>query len=468
MSVEVVDREHEIGQLRELAANPPALVILRGRRRIGKTFLLRVALTGERVVHFQAEEQPRALHLEAFARECSRIVPGVPPLSFATWADALQFVGDQASQVGPLVIALDEFQYLASSDQGLVSTIQRLWDQWDSRKTPIMLVLSGSALSFMQGLLTGSKPTFGRSVHRPVLLPLSYRDCASFAPEGSSADALIERFAVLGGTPQYQRWAGSRSLARILSEVILPPDAALHSEPEHLIRLEEGIREPGPYFGVLQAIAEGYSSTSTIAGRLEVKQQLATQYLSRLQQLGYIAKVEPLEPGGKSAARGHWKMIDPYFRFWFRYVLVNRSRLARGRLREVADEIRGDLASFIGPVFEDICRYWVGRYSALGDGALEVGSWWSRRGDVEVDVVTLEKRGYGVLGSCKWWSKRVGTAELDDLHRARAVLGPKAAQAKLALFARSGFTSDVVERASLENVTLVSADDLFDGRPRGQ
>ncbi|MEI6452917.1 MAG: DUF234 domain-containing protein [Actinomycetes bacterium] len=462
MPMEVVDRQREIAGLRELAAHPPALVILRGRRRIGKTFLLRVALTGDRVVHFQAEEQPRALQLEAFARECSRLVAGAPPLSFGTWADALQFAGDQASHVAPLVIALDEFQYLASSDQALVSTIQRFWDQWDAQRTPVLLILSGSALSFMQGLPTGSKPTFGRSAYRPVLLPLTYRDCTAFAPEGASADALIERFAVLGGTPQYQRWAGSRPLARIISETILPPDAALHSEPENLIRLEDGIREPGPYFGVLQAIAEGYTSTSTIAGRLGVKQQLATQYLSRLRQLGYVARVEPLEPGAKGAARGHWKTLDPYFRFWFRYVLVNRSRLARGRIAEVAGEIREDLASFIGPVFEDVCRDWVGRCSALGEGALEVGSWWSRRNDVEVDVVTLDRRGYGLLGSCKWWRKRVGVAELDDLHRARAALGPKAAQAKLVLFARSGFSRQVEERAALENVSLVGLADLFD------
>ncbi|MBM3147276.1 MAG: hypothetical protein FJ000_05200 [Actinobacteria bacterium] len=462
MLTEVIDREREIGQLRELAADPPALVILRGRRRIGKTYLLRVALTGDRVIHFQAEEQPRTLQLEAFAKECSRLIPGAPPLSFAAWADAFRFIGDQAAQAGPLSIALDEFQYLASSDPALVSTIQRFWDQWDSDRTPVMLVLSGSALSFMQGLLTGSRPTFGRSVYRPVLLPLTYRDCAAFAPHGASSDTLVERFAVLGGTPQYQRWAGSRSLARILSETVLPPDAPLHSEPENLIRLEEGIRGPGPYFGVLQAIAEGYTSTSTIAGRLEVKQQLATQHLSRLQQLGYVARVEPLEPGHKGAVRGHWKTIDPYFRFWFRYVLVNRSRLARGRIDEVAAEIREDLPSFTGPVFEDICRDWVGRYSALGDGALEVGSWWSRRSDVEVDVVTLQKKGYGLLGSCKWWRRRVGVAELDDLYRARAALGPNAAQARLVLFARGGFTRELAERAALENVTLVGLTELFD------
>lgn len=459
----VVDRTCEIEHLQELAASPPALVILRGRRRIGKTFLLRVAFTGDRVVHFQAEEQPPALQIEAFARECRRLLPGAPPLRFGTWSDALQFVGDQALQTGPVVVALDEFQYLAASDSALVSIIQRFWDQWDAQGVPVTLVLCGSALTFMDGLLTEAKPTFGRSAYRPVLLPLSYRDCAAFAPEDGSLATLVERFAVLGGTPQYQCWAGSRSPARILSEVVLPPDAPLHSEPENLIRLEDGIREPGPYFGLLQAIAEGYSSTSTIAARLEMKQQLATQYLSRLRQLGYVARVKPLEPGARSTARACWRTIDPYFRFWFRYVLVNRSRLARGRIREVAADILNDLPTFIGPVFEDICRDWVGRYSALGEGALEVGSWWSRRSDTEIDVVTLEKNGYGLLGSCKWWRKRVGSAVLDDLYAARAALGPKAARARLALFARGGFTAEVRERAALENVTLVGLEELFGG-----
>ena len=145
----------------------------------------------------------------------------------------------------------------------------------------------------------------------------------------------------------------------------------------------------------------------------------------------------------------------------FRYVLINRSRLARGRIEEVVSEIRADLSNFIGPVFEDICRDWVGRYSPLGEGALEVGSWWSRPLDVEVDVVTLHKKGYGLLGSCRWRSRRVGAAELDDLYRARATIGPAAAQARLVLFSRSGFTAQLAERAAQEDVRLVGLTDLF-------
>jgi AAA+ ATPase superfamily predicted ATPase len=462
MPMEIVDREREIEQLREFASQPPALVVLRGRRRVGKSFLLRVALTGDRVISLQAELQPRPLQLEAFARECSRLIPGAPPLDFHDWATGLGFVEQQARVGGPVVVILDEFQYLAASDRGLESTIQRLWDRWDADAVPVMLVLCGSALSFMAGLLGADRPTYGRSVYRPLLLPLSFRDAAAFAPAGASPVELIERFAVLGGTPQYQHWAGRRSLSEAIANTILPTDAALHSDPEHLVRAEAEIREPGPYFGALEAIAGGYATTTAIASRLEIKQQLADRFLSRLQELGYVIRVVPLEPTGRGTRRSHWRIGDPYFRFWFRYVLPNRSRLARGRITDVMQEIGRDLSTFVGSTFEDCCRDWVGRCSPLGEGALEVGSWWSRKHDVEIDVVTLDKSGYALLGSCKWWSKKVGENVLDELYEARTALGPKAAQARFAIFSRSGFTTGLVRRAEREGVALVQATDLFD------
>lgn len=459
--MDIVDREREIQELTELAARPPGLVVLRGRRRVGKTFLLRVALPGERVVSLQAEEKPLPLQLEAFARECSRLLPGVPPLAFSGWGEAFEFVEHQGRTGGALVVILDEFQYLVASDPSLESTVQRFWDRWDSDGVPVLLILSGSALSFMNQLLSGTRPTFGRSAFRPLLMPLSYRDCSAFAPANSPPTSLIERYAVFGGTPQYQKWAGQRPLFDAIERTCLLPDAPLHSDPEHLIREEAGIREPGPYFGTLEAIAGGHTGTSAIAARLQIKQQLATKFLSRLQELGYVARVEPREPGGKASGRGYWKIADPYFRFWFRYVFPNRSRLARGRSSELLAEIRHDLSTFVGPIFEDCCREWLGRYSSLGGDAIEVGSWWSRRSDVEVDVVTLTKKGYGVLGSCKWSTRQVGENVLDDLYHVRGVLGRPATRAALVLFSRAGFTQAVRTRAKDEGITLVEVADLF-------
>jgi AAA+ ATPase superfamily predicted ATPase len=456
----VIDRQREIAQLQALASAPPGLVILSGRRRVGKSFLLRVALNGDRVVYFQAEEQPLPLQLAAFARVCSELVGGAP-LAFPDWEAVFSFLDAQAKAQGPLVVAFDETQYLAARDPGLVSAIQKWWDRWDHEDTPILLVLSGSALAFMAGLLSGSKPTHGRSVYRPLLQPLDYRDAAAFALKGSSPVELIERYAVIGGTPQYQRWAGERPLGQVIRDVILSPDAPLHRDPEHLIREEDQIREPGPYFGTMEAIADGLRQSGEIATRLGIETPLLTSYLNRLRKLGYITKVEPLEPGGKGRSRGYWKIDDPYFRFWFRYVLPNSSRLARGRITEVAKRIEQQLPTYVGHVYEDVCRDWVGRLSPLGATADEIGSWWNRKSDIEIDVVGINKKGYTILGSCKWWKDEAGENVLDDLLEGRAALGPKAGRAELAIFSKCGFNDKLTARAENEGVHLITVDDLF-------
>ena len=462
MQVQIVDRERELEQLRGHAAHPPALVVLRGRRRVGKSFLLRVALADQpRLVSYQAEERPAAPQLEAFAAECARIVPGNPPLAFASWADALAFLEAQARDGGPLVVVLDEFQRIAASDAGIESVIQNAWDRFDHEQVPITLILCGSALSFMDGLFQGGKPTHGRSTYRPLLLPLSYRDIAPFSPPALDEIALIERFSVLGGTPQYQRWAGQRPLPDVLRDVILTPDAPLYDDPEHLIREEEAIRERASYFGVLEAIARGASDPTAIGGRIGQTSQAVTQLLNRLAQLGYVVKVEPVEPRHTGRSRGYWKIADPYFRFWFARVLPNRSRLARGRTDEVADEILAGLPGFTSFVFEDCCREWIARHSQLGADADEIGSWWSRRSDVEVDVAAVHNDRYTLLGSCKWTTQPFANSDLIELETARDVIGPKAARAALVAFSKSGFTEHVEERAALGEVRLFRPVDLF-------
>jgi hypothetical protein len=130
----------------------------------------------------------------------------------------------------------------------------------------------------------------------------------------------------------------------------------------------------------------------------------------------------------------------------------------------VLAEIERDLENYTGLTFEEVCRAWVGRYSQLGTAVDRIGSWWSRKGDAEIDVVAMRRRDYVLLGSCKW-SSRVGEGVLNQLYEHRALLGPRAAQARLAVFSRNGFTSSLVARAAAENVSLLTAADLFAAEP---
>jgi uncharacterized protein len=456
---ELVDRDEESAQLRTALLERPALVVIRGRRRVGKSYLLSVAFTSQRMLAFQADEQDERGQLDLFALEAARLLPGAPPVAFVSWDEALRFVDAQARSE-PLCLVLDEFQWLCRAQPALPSILQRHWDRWQRDRVPIVVAVAGSALSFMEGLLGDDSPLYGRATYRPLLNPLDYRQAGGFTSR-TDPEHRLRRFAMLGGTPQYQVWAGDLPLRRTLIDRILTRGRPLYDDPLHLLRTGEGVRSPGSYLSVLWAIARGDTRFSEIANRTNLRGQPLTERLSRLQELDYIEFKTPSDPKDLSR-RGTYRITDPYFRFWFRYVFPNRSRLELGRVEEVAAEIEGDLDSQLGHVFEDCCRVWLGRYAPRElTGPLDgLGAWWTRGGEVEVDVAGHHHGRYTLLGSVKW-SATVGVRVLDQLAEARDLLGARAARARLVLFARRGFTPELRERAQRDGVVLVTAQDLF-------
>lgn len=455
----LVDRRREQLLLRDALDRAPSLIVLIGRRRVGKSFLLAHTVGDRRVVSFQGDEQSERQHLDMLANEAGRTLLGSASLSFDTWDGALEFLGEQARRE-PLIVVLDEFQWLKSAQPALDSIIQRHWDRWDREGTPISLVLSGSALTLMERMLERGAPLFGRATARPRLTPLDYRDAAEFA-DTEDPEALLRRWAVLGGTPQYQLWAGPGSLRSVIERSVLAKDAPLYDDPRYLLREGEGIRDPGTYVSILRAIAGGRRHHNEIAQRAGVPTGNLLRKLERLEDLGYIAPHTPLALDGR-VDRSRYEIADPYFRFWFRYVAANRSRLESGRVSEVLGEILEDLDNTMGWAFERCCRRWVSAYAdedAVG-APREVGSWWSRDGKTEIDIVGVRGHRYTLVGSCKW-RRTVGIEALADLLRLHDALGPNAARARLALFAREGFTDELHRAATADDVLLVSARELF-------
>lgn len=454
-----IDRDREQAQLREASEQAPSFAVVVGRRRVGKSFLLANALAGERVVSFQGDEQGERQHLELLAEEAGRALLGMPALRFDDWDGALGFFGAQAAQA-PLTLVLDEFQYLWDAQPALDSIIQRHWDRWQREGVPILLVLCGSALSLMERALEHGSPLYGRATLRLLITPLDYRFASEFARTGDP-EKLLRRYAVLGGTPQYQVWAGPGELRATIRDRILTKGAPLYEDPLHVLREGEGIRDPGTYLAILSAIARGATHHNEIAQQAGIASANLSRKIERLEALGYVQPVFPLA-AGSSEDRSVYRIVDPFFRFWFRYVARNRSRLERGRVDEVLGEVMDDLDNLMGRVFEDCCRHWVGHYAdeELVGRSEQLGSWWSRDGRVEIDIVGVRRHRYELLGSCRW-SRTVDEDALDHLYEQRAALGGKAAKARLSLFAREGFTDRLRARAADEGVILVTAADLF-------
>jgi AAA+ ATPase superfamily predicted ATPase len=449
----MIDRQEELKRLRDAADQAPQLVVMRGRRRVGKSYLLDRSFAERRLVYFQADEGETRGHLDFLAGELGRLIN--VPVAFADWNEALSALGEQARQQ-PLVVVLDEFQWMLSAEPLLDSIVMRHFDRWEREHIPIALVISGSALSTMEQLLEGARPMFGRAGYRPFLRPFDYRDASLFA-DGMSVTQKLQRYGVLGGTAQYQVWAGSSPIQEIVQRKILTKDEPLFEEPLQLIRGESAIREPGNYYEVLRSIARGATQFNEILQRSKAPSgQLLTARLERLATLGYIAQRQSLGGNGSTS----WAVSDPFFRFWFRYVYPNRSRLQRGRVEEVSATILSDLDNHMGSIFEQVCRDWAGRYSADPPlaGAEEIGAYWTRTHDVEVDLIARDRKGVLAVGSCKW-SERADSHDFDRLLELRGRIRG-AGSATPYVFARD-FHPTLLRRAEREPVRLVSADELF-------
>jgi AAA+ ATPase superfamily predicted ATPase len=454
----LIDRERELARLREAIEHPPQLVVMRGRRRVGKSFLLVHALARGRGVFFQADEQPERAHLDLFAAEVARLLGPRVPLRFDSWDQALETLGELAREES-VAVFLDEFQWLAAAQPALASIVQRHWDRWQRDGTPVTLVLSGSALRLMEQLLEPGAPLYGRADYRPLLPPLDFRDASRFGAKNLSAEDKLRRYAVLGGTPQYQVWAGAGSLDELIPARVLSKGESLYEEPLHLLREEQEIRDPATYFAVVRAIAAGQTRVSQISNAAQIPTPNLTKMLSRLEALGYLEARAPIGPGGAEARRTSYRLADPFFRFWFRFVFPNRSLLERGRVKDVMTVVKRDLDTYMGSGFEDCCREWVGRYAGESmPASQQLGCWWSRDGQTEVDIVGTSRGRYDLLASCKW-DRKASSAVLSQLIAHRDSLG-RAKTAKLAIFAR-GFAPELQRRAAKEDVALIDAGGLF-------
>jgi uncharacterized protein len=456
----MIDRELELARLREAIAKAPQLVILRGRRRVGKSFLLVHALerAPARGVFFQADEQNERSHLDLLAREVAPLLGPHVPLRFESWDDALMTIGELARDK-PIAVVFDELQWLIAAQPSLESIVQRHWDGWQRNRVPVTLILSGSALRLMEGLLEPGAPLYGRADYRPLLRPLDYRDASLFASLRLGAEARLRRYAVLGGTPQYQVWAGKGGLSELIATRILSKGESLYEEPLHLLREEQEIRDPGTYFAVIREIAAGRTRSGEISNATQIPTPNLTKMLNRLEGLGYLEARSPLTPKGPVRKRASYRLADPFFRFWFRFVFPNRSLLERGRVKDVLQVIEREMDTYMGLAFEDVCREWAGRYAGdLLPASQQLGSWWSRDGQTEIDIVGTSRGRCDLLASCKW-TRSAPASALDQLLKQRDAL-PRAGNARLAIFAR-GFSPALERRAAAEDVALIGAERLF-------
>ena len=450
-----VDRDIELGRLTDRYESESAeFIVLYGRRRLGKSELVRRSIAGnDNAVYYQAIESTAQNQLEQFVDTVTGQFPSLQPVR-RDWEVFLEALGEKNA-----IVVIDEFPFLIEEDESLPSRIQRVWDM-ELKETGMTLVLVGSSISVMENkVLSGSAPLYGRRTATIDLKPLDVLDARQFFPEYDPTTA-ITAWSIYGGTPYYlQTIDPDQPLRMNVQQEILSERGLLYSEPEFLLRTE--LRQPNTYFSILRALAHGRRTPSEIAGMAGVESGSLSTYLQKLRRLRLVERHIPVTESPTASKRGRYRIAAPLFRFWFRFVYGNQDQLRMLNEDAYNELVAPDIADYVSPLFERLCQ------QALPDlidrQFRDVGQWWFK--EHELDILGLSNGGL-VAGECKFTSHPVSEGVLTDLERTtsevRWAKEPADGETQYVLFSRSGYTGDLERVAEMrDDVLLFETTDLL-------
>lgn len=445
-----IGRQCELELLQQLwESERPELLILYGRRRVGKTRLLThwIETSKARALYWVAEPTSAFDQLRAFSQAVYNFAnPGLPApdnFSYASWAQAFQQLASLA-QSSRLAVFIDEFTNLLAAKTGLAGILQNTWDHL-LKQTNLFLVISGSHIGMMERhLLSYQAPLYGRATGLLKLMPLPFAATRAFFPR-YRPDERVAVYAMLGGIPAYwERFDPKLSVDSNIRRQFLTSNALLQDEP-HLL-LQDFVAEAHNYVAILRAIAHDNRTPKEIAGYAGLDDKHVPAYLLRLVETGFVERRVPVT-GGQTSRAGRHYITDPYLRFYFRFLAHRQTQLAMGIQDQSLEEIKHHLLDFIGThTWEELCREWVYHASARRELPFlpdQVGSAWNKQ--VQVDVVGINSMEKTLLmGDCKWSPQVMGVAVLRELVEKTAALVPKEGQWSVYYvgFARSGWTPE--------------------------
>ena len=443
------------------------LVVLYGRRRIGKTETLRQFCKGKPHVFYACTESPDKQQLTAFSeRMLQKELPAAQYIKrFANWEQALGSVSELPGEEKKLLV-IDEFPYMVKGNNSIPSILQNLWDE-KLRNDNVMIVLCGSAISFIEKeVLAEKNPLYGRATGILKMNEMGFYDAIQFVPDYSPLDK-IATYAVLGGIPHYlKQFDDSLSLGENIWRNILSRGSILYSEVEFLMRQE--LRETATYNAIIEAVAMGNSKLNDIHQKTQIEKSTLSSYLRNLIDLSILSREFPVADGVKVRAnvqRGLYQVTDNFFRFWYAFVFPNLSELEAGDAEGIWHYVvKPELDRYTSHIFEDVCRQYLrrqNRENTLPFRFTTIGRWWNKTDELDIMATDRAKANF-LLGECKYKNSAV---DLSDLTKMQEKFKPKPENAQVYywLFSKSGFT-DGVMRAAAERVEihLMTAEQLIE------
>lgn len=409
-----LDRKEELEELKRICNQnyPPSLAVVFGRRRLGKSTLIKKALK-DTDVYYVAADVVDHVQLAMIKSLLEEKFPEIRHASFSSWEDLLKLINSLTRE--KFTLCLDEFPYIVTHSPELPSVIQRLID---SKELKFNIIICGSSQRMMQNLvLSASEPLYGRARLLMDIRPIPI----AYLQEALDIDAVetVEEHSVWGGVPRYWELREDyRSLKEAIKHTMLSPFSVLYDEPHHLFLDEMSATVQSE--SLMSVIASGANRLSEIASRMGREATSLSAPLDKLIRMNYLRRETPFGESPKKSKKGLYRINDPLMDFHYTFIVPNISNIGRGRRDYVMEEIEKRFNLYVSRHWEILCREAVSGNMLFGIRWGEASRWWGnvKRGNntvqMEIDLLALSADGSRLLvGECKWTSGE----NVENLHR---------------------------------------------------
>jgi len=459
-----IGREKELKDLKNLYETDKfQLPVIYGRRRIGKTALINEFVRNKDTIYFTGIETTGKQNLENLSKSIFYYTDGsgIAPV-FSSYQETLEYVFNLA-ETKRIVLVIDEYPYLAKSYKAFPTILQLLIDK-KKDTSKLFIILCGSSMSFMEENVLGYKsPLYGRRTAQFKVMPFDFFESRRYFKNFSNLDMAII-YGIVGGTPQYLLQMDDKiSLEENIKGKLLNSTSYLFEEPNNLLKQE--VREAAIYNAIISTVAKGSTKLSEISSKVGEETSACSAYLKNLISLGIIKKEVPFTE--KSSRKTIYVIADNLFRFWYRFIPTNISIIQNDMTELAYKNIYTQLSSYMGAVFEEICKQYLWALNKQGKAAVtftDLGRWWGNdqknKRETEIDIMGIDGEDSALFCECKWTNEKIDTVVLDTLIERSRLFNYE--DVYFYVFAKTGFTKGCTEKAlDYGNVKLVTFEEMM-------
>ncbi|MBR1389997.1 MAG: ATP-binding protein [Lachnospiraceae bacterium] len=470
-----VGRERELKALKDVYEKSGfGMTIIYGRRRVGKSTLIKEFIKGKKVIFYTATKVGAERNLELFSKQVLDVLdPAMSAATFSTIESVFDVITNKVCDDKKTILVIDELPYWAEKDEALLSVLQKYIDtQWTDRN--MMVILCGSALSFMEKkVLSEKSPIFGRRDSQIKLEAFNYRDSALFVPDYSAEEKAI-CYGVTGGIAKYlSLFDAGKSLDENIIRLFFNADGYMFDETKNLLIQE--FLDVTLVNNIIEQVASGENALNNIASKVHEKDTTVLYSLEKLIDVGLVEKKNCITEE-KNKKKTQYVLKDHMFKFWYQFIPKAVSVIEMGQGQAYYEKVvKPQIHSFMGSVFEEMCRYYTqeqGIKGAYGSFLTQTGTWWgveqvtdeegkryTQSADIDVvGISSVDKT--AVIGECKFKNEKIDKEIYETLVRRSKLLSGNYHVTQFLLFSLSGFTK-WFDKEDIPNTVKITIEDLY-------